>query len=385
MSEEKIFTKDFMSVGIVNLFVFTSFYTLLTTLPLFVVNEWNGSEAQGGLIVTMMLLAAIILRPFSGTILSKFGKRNMLLISSVLYAITMIFYLFIESYSGLLILRFIHGFSFAIVTTVTSAIAADIVPAKRRGEGLGYFTMAMNLAVVFGPFLGLTVIQFTSYQNLFIILTALAVLSALSSFLVRVEEVPEDKVEGKHSFNWKELLEKEAVSISFIGLLVAFAYSSIVSFLSVFANARGLDHVSGYFFVVFAITMLASRPFLGKLYDHRGEKLVVIPCMVLFAVGMLMLSFADNAILFLIAAAILGVGYGTLLPIFLSVAVTRVQPHRNGHATATFYTLYDTGIALGSFLLGIVINYTGFSGMFSMLSVFIVLVLLLFIFLNRKR
>ncbi|WP_018933056.1 MFS transporter [Gracilibacillus lacisalsi] len=385
MSQPKIWTKNFISIAAVNLFIFITFYTLLTTLPLYVIDKWGATEAQGGLVVTAMLLAAILLRPFSGTILDIFGKRKMLLISSILFAITMIFYLFVDTFMTMLILRFIHGLSFAIVTTVTSAIAADIVPAKRRGEGLGYFTMAMNLAVVFGPFIGLTVIQFTSYHNLFLMLNLFTVLSVISSLFVQANEVkPTDQPKGTSSFKLKELLEKEAVSISFIGLLIAFAYASIVSFISVYGNARELDHVSNYFFVVFAVTMLLSRPFLGKQFDLRGPKPVIIPCMVLFSLGLFMLSFSNQAVTFLIAAAIIGVGYGSLLPFFLTIAVSRVKQHRTGHATATFYTLYDLGIALGSYILGIVVSLMGFTNMFIMLAVFVGLILFLFFYLNRR-
>ncbi|MGP4042037.1 MFS transporter [Gracilibacillus sp. D59] len=381
MSESKIWTKNFISIAIVNLFVFISFYTLLTTLPLFVIEEWGGSEAQGGLVVTAMLLAAILLRPFSGTILSKYGKRTMLLISNILFAITMIGYLFIESYTAMLVLRFIHGFSFAILTTATSAIAADIVPAKKRGEGLGYFTMSMNLAIVLGPFLGLSIIQLTTYTNLFVILNLFTVLSVISTFFVHTKEVKNADQPKNSSFTWKELLEKEALSISLIGLLVAFAYSSIVSFISVYANARGLEHVSGYFFVVFAVTMLISRPFLGKQFDLRGARPVIVPCMVLFSLGLVMLSFSSNAVTFLIAAGVIGVGYGSLLPFFLSLAVSKVKMNRTGHATATFYTLYDLGIAVGSFILGIIVTMIGFTNMFIMLAILVGIILLLFAYL----
>ncbi|SFL34378.1 Predicted arabinose efflux permease, MFS family [Gracilibacillus orientalis] len=384
MSESKIWTRNFISIAVVNLFVFISFYTLLTTLPLYVIDEWGGSEAQGGLVVTVMLLAAILLRPFAGNILTRYGKRNVLLISSILFAITMIFYLFIDSYLAMLLLRFIHGFSFAILTTATNAMAADIIPAKKRGEGLGYFTMSMNLAIVLGPFLGLSIIQFTSYTNLFIILNLFTILSVVSIFFVQTKDVKNtDKSKGS-PFKWKELLEKEVLSISFIGLLVAFAYSSIVSFISVYANARGLDHVSGYFFVVFAVTMLISRPFLGKQFDLRGAKPVIIPCMILFSLGLVILSFSSHAVAFLIAAGVIGVGYGSLLPFFLSLAVSKVKMNRSGHATATFYTLYDTGIALGSLILGMIIKYIGFSQMFTLLSIFVLLILFIFIYLNKK-
>ncbi|UOQ47028.1 MFS transporter [Gracilibacillus caseinilyticus] len=382
MTENKIWTKDFISLAIVNLFVFMSFYTLLTTLPLFVMNEWNGSEAEGGMVVTAMLLAAILLRPFSGTILSKYGKTKVLLISNICFAVTMVVYIWVDSYYALLLLRFIHGFSFAIVTTATSALAADIVPAAKRGEGLGYFTMSMNLAIVLGPFFGLSFIQITSYNNLFIILSIFSILSVLSTFLLKVEDPPEQEITP---FNWRELLERPVLPIAAIGLLISFAYASIVSFISVFASARGLDQVSSYFFAVFAITMLSTRPFLGKQFDLRGPRAVIIPCMLLFAAGFVLLSLSQNAFTFLLAAGIIGIGYGSLLPFFLSISVSKVSLSRSGHATATFLTLYDAGIAIGSSVLGIVASMLGFTQMFILLAVFVCLIIWIFsVYMTRS-
>ncbi|WP_240468718.1 MFS transporter [Gracilibacillus sp. YIM 98692] len=385
MSEQSIWTKNFFSISFVNLFVFISFYALLTTLPLFVMDEWDGTEAQGGLVVTVMLLAAILIRPFSGNILARFGKRKMLLVATILFAVTTIIYLFVNGFVPLLWLRFFHGFSFAIVTTATSAIATDIVPATRRGEGLGYFTMSMNLAIVIGPFLGLTLIQLVSYQMLFVILNIFTIVSVICAFLVKAHDMVDSSYEKGNTFSLHDLFEEKALSISLVGLLIAFSYSSIVSFISVFASSRGLESVSGYFFFVFAVTMLASRPFLGRQFDWRGAKPVIIPCMVLFSIGFIMLSFAYSPVIFLITAGVIGIGYGSLLPFLLALAVEKVDSTRSGYATATFFTMYDSGIALGSFVLGWIITLTGFSNLFYILAVFVILIILMFHLLYKKE
>lgn len=377
MASQKIWTKNFISIGLVNLFVFITFYALLTTLPLYVIGEWGISEAKAGLVVTMMLLSAILVRPFSGNLLSLFGKKKMLVIGVCLFTVTTIFYVFVHSYITLLILRFLHGISFAILTTATSAIATDIVPPNRRGEGLGYFTMSMNVAIVIGPFIGLTIQQLFSYSVLLVLLNVFAIISVFCAFIVQNSEKIEDKV--RVSWSMKNLFEPKALLFSIIGLLVAFAYASIVSFISVFAEDAGLSHVSGYFFLVFACAMLLSRPFLGRMFDLKGPIFVVLPCMLLFSLGFIGLAFASTGTIFLIASAIMGVGYGSLLPFLLSMIVNKVPASRSGYANATFYTLYDAGVAIGSFVLGLIVSGLGFQSLYFYLAIFVLFIAIFFV------
>ncbi|WP_272941585.1 MFS transporter [Ornithinibacillus scapharcae] len=91
--KSKIWTKDFVNIALTQFIVFIGFYTLLTTLPIYVIQELNGTEAEGGLLVTIMLIAAIIMRPISGSIIEKLGKKKTLMWSAVLFTGTMFFIL----------------------------------------------------------------------------------------------------------------------------------------------------------------------------------------------------------------------------------------------------------------------------------------------------
>ncbi|SFL56818.1 MFS transporter [Salibacterium qingdaonense] len=383
--KQPIWTKDFLSISLVHFIVFVIFYTLLTTLPLYVINELGGSESKGGLVVTAMFITAIIIRPFSGKILEQGGKKNILLVTVVVFTISTFGYIWVDAFVPLILLRIFHGLSFGILTTATSAIAADVVPDARRGEGLGYFTMSMNLAVVAGPFLGLTLTQFVSYQFLFVLLSCIMAAGTLSALLVRPKEVPKASAGERSKMKVQDLIEKRALPIAAVSSLVAFSYSGVISFISVYAEELGLASVSSYFFLVFAVTMLLSRPYLGRLFDARGPRIVIIPCLFIFAAGLGLLSFSESTVSFLISAGLIGIGYGTLLPSLLSLSVQAASPERNSYATATFFMMFDLGIAAGSFLLGIVVTYTGFSMLFAGSAVFVILLCGLFHFMLEKK
>ncbi|WP_026700056.1 MFS transporter [Salibacterium aidingense] len=375
MKEKKqpIWTKDFLSISIVHFIVFVIFYTLLTTLPLYVIYDMGGTEAQGGFAVTAMFITAILIRPFSGNLMERAGKKKIMLLCVIVFTVSTFGYIWAAGFTTLMVLRLLHGISFGILTTATSAIAADVVPEERRGEGLGYFTMSMNLAVVVGPFLGLTLIQFVSYQYLFIILSIVMTAGVGCALAVKTREPSASAPLQKKKLSLHDLIEINALPIAAMSSLVAFAYSGVISFISVYAAELGLEKVSSYFFLVFAVTMLVTRPYLGRLFDERGPKIVIMPCLFVFAAGLLLLSAAQTTLLFLTAAGLIGAGYGTLLPCLLSLAVQSTAGHRNSYATATFFMMFDSGIALGSFLLGVIVSYTGFSLLFLYSAGFVVL------------
>ena len=164
--EAKIWTGPFFLALINNFFLFIVYYALLAILPVYILGELNGTEGQAGLSLTLFMLSAIIVRPFSGKIIEIFGKRKTLLISQFFFCLSSILYIFIDSISLLLALRLFHGIWFSLVTTVLVAIVNDMIPESRKGTGLGYFAMAMNLGVVFGPFIALVASQWFSYQGI---------------------------------------------------------------------------------------------------------------------------------------------------------------------------------------------------------------------------
>lgn len=388
MSNNKpIWTKNFINIFVSNFFIFTVFYGLLTLMPLYVLDMPNGTMSQAGLVTTIFLLSVILVRPFSGIIIERLGKKRMLVTSMLAFAISTFLYTLTDDITVLLILRFIHGISFSIATTVTLSIAAVIVPPERRGAGLGYFGMSMNLAMVAGPFLALTLQSFVVYRSIYILFGVLMIIGWLCSLVVENtnEEIP---ARIKKKLTWSDLFERKSLAIASVGLFISFSYASILSFLSIYAQSIGLIEVASYFFLVFALAMIISRPFTGRVFDEKGPNVVIIPSIIIYAVGLFMLSMTTSTWMLLVSGALIGVGYGTLLPCFQTLAIQASPKHRSAYATATFFTLYDTGIAAGSLILGIVAFYLGNAYMYMALSGFVILIVIYYIWImnykNRK-
>ncbi|SEN87188.1 Predicted arabinose efflux permease, MFS family [Mesobacillus persicus] len=386
-NQPRLWTKNFISVSVSNFFLFMTFYFLLVTMPVYVLNELKGKESEAGLATTVFLLSAIIIRPIAGRWIEKFGARSILLSALVLFSLVTLLYLYADSILVLMVIRFIHGIGFGMATTATGSIVAAIIPDSRRGEGMGYFVLSSNLAMVVGPFLGLTIMQQLGVSTMLFIGVISATIGLVAGLFITLPKrdmatVKNNRIKG--SFRFKELFEISAIPIAVTGAFFAIVYSSILSFVSVYAVEIGAGNVASYFFVVYAVVLLISRPFTGKWFDLYGANSIAYPAIILFAIGMVILGIADSPTLFLVAAAFAGLGWGTLFPSFQTIAITVAHPKRRPVATATFLSIYDIGIGLGSFLVGLAAANLSIGTLYLFSSVYILIGLVIYHLLQGR-
>lgn len=357
-----LWNRSFILCVLNNLFLFTYYFALIAILPIYITTDLGGTVKEAGLALTLFLVSSIAIRPFSGLIIEKLGKKLAMRGAGLLFALFAFSYLLIDSMSSLLIVLFLHGIWFSILTTVTVPVANDFIPDQRKGEGMGYFVMSTNLGVVFGPLIALTTIQFTSFQMLFGILAVLISLGLIFSLILNIRELPQAKLKTaeKSRLSLQDIIETKVLAVSFVALLTAFAYSSITSFITVFAETKQLLAYVSLFFIVFALSMLLVRPWVGKFYDSKGPDAVIYPSLIFFALGLVLVTLVNNQWMLWLSAVFIGIGYGSLFPCLQTLAIQAVEKQRMGHAISTFFTLFDLGLAVGSVMMGIFIAHWGY-------------------------
>ncbi|WP_042461069.1 MFS transporter [Neobacillus dielmonensis] len=386
MNKPKLWTKDFISISASNFFVFLTFYILLVTLPSYALDDLHASASQAGLMTTIFLLSAIISRPLAGQWLERAGNKKVLMTALILFAVAAPLYFVPDGMVGFLLIRLLHGVGFGMATTAVGAIVADIIPSSRRGEGMGYFVLSTNLAMVLGPFVGLMTIQQWGAQTVFALCVVVAVAGMLTGLSVKVpKSEAANQIEVLSTFSFRGLFEASAVPIAIVGSFFAIVYSALLSFVSIYAIEIHVEQVSSLFFVVYAVILLMSRPFTGKWLDKYGPNVISYPCIVLFAVGMLLLSKSTGPVMFLVSAGLIGLGWGTLFPTFQTIAIQYAEPRKRGLATATFLSIYDIGVALGSFLVGLIAAKMSYSSMFFLSAFYVLVGVILFFYLHTRK
>ncbi|AWD71384.1 MULTISPECIES: MFS transporter [Acinetobacter] len=380
-----LWTKSFLLCLANNLFLFIFYFAQTTILPIYILKELGGSVTQAGLTLTLFMVSAILIRPFSGLIIDKLGQRRTLIISATMFCFIAFGYLFISNMTSLYILRLFHGVWFSILTTVCVPVVNQFIPDSRRGEGMGYYAMSVNLGIVLGPLIGLSLIPYLSYTMVTAVLVAMIFIGYIFCFLIPVQEVkqPDSEAEKTH-LGLSDFVEKKSLTVALMVMMISFSYASIMSFIAPFASSIHLMQYAGLFFVVFAISMISLRPITGKIYDRKGPQYVIYPAVLTFSLGLLVLSQIHTLTGFMLAAVLIGLGFGSAQPCLQTLAIQRAPKHRIGYATSTFYTCYDIGIAIGSLVVGMMIAKQSFSFAFIICAALTALSLLYFKFVVQR-
>lgn len=381
-SPDKIWTRDFILVCLANFFIFLGFQMTLPTLPLFV-KELGGSDQLIGIVVGIFTFSALIFRPYAGHALESKGRQFVYMIGLSIFVLSVGSLAFVTSILFLFIMRIAQGVGWGFSTTATGTIATDLIPPKRRGEGMGYFGLSGNLALAFGPALGLALVGTISFRSFFLICGGLGLVALLLSSKIRykkVEQSPHKSTTVKF-----DIFEKTAIRPSILLFFITVTFGGIASFLPLHAAEEGVDGIE-FYFLIYALFLLISRTFAGKIYDRKGHRYVFPPGAVCILLGMFLLAWLPSTTVMLIAAGIYGIGFGSVQPALQAWAIDEAADNRKGMANATFFSAFDLGVGIGAisfgqlaFLFGYAVIYVAAAG-----SVF-VSILLYFYLLVRDR
>ncbi|UWX98567.1 MFS transporter [Arthrobacter zhaoxinii] len=386
-SGSKLWTRGFVLAIITNLFISLVFYLLMTTMALYAVQEFAASDGAAGFASGSFVLGALAARVFAGKFLDFVGRRRLLVISLAVFVAASLLYIPASNLALLLAVRILHGMAFGAASTSISASVMGLIPVHRRGEGTGYFGISTTLATAIGPFLAVFLVNSVSYRALFLFAAGCAAVALALSLVLRLpERIPgPEEQKNKWRMHLTDIIDPSALAIASVMFIAGAAYAGILSFLNSYAQSEGLALGASLFFVVYAGVVLVSRLFVGRIQDRHGDNAVVYPTLVSFAVGLALLAYAPNDMVMAAAGIFVGFGFGALMPCAQAIAVSMAPAARIGLATSTFFILMDAGVGLGPLLLGALLPFTGFHGMYWVLAAVLLASTVLYYFVHGRK
>lgn len=384
-SAQPLITPAFVLAWLVNFSQYLVFYLLVTTMALYAVREFAAGDAASGFASSSFVVGATVARLVTGFIVDRLGRRRVMLAALAVTILACALYLPTASLPLLIAVRILHGFAYAFASTAVMAIVQSVIPAARRAEGTGFFALGTTLATAVGPALGLFLVGAYSYRMLFAVaLAATAIGLVLALFLrrpaegtpARTDEEAEEHDEAvaarKAEFSLSEILHPAVVPIGLVMVLIGLSYAGVITYLNAYAVERDVATGAGLFFVAYALAMLVMRFVLGRVQDQRGDNIVVWFGIVCFVLALVVLSAAQQDWQVVVAGALTGLGYGTLMPAAQAIAVSAVPADKLGTGISTLLLLADVGIGLGPVLLGAILSATGYGPMYAGLAVVVV-------------
>jgi MFS family permease len=380
---DRLFTPRFFVMCGFTFTVFLSAFQLLPTAP-FRIQELGGSTFASGLFLGFLTYASALSAPLTGAIADRIGRRRTLLIASLVIMLCAVGYGTTTSYRLMLALVVVHGVFWSGLLSASAAYLTSLVPEQRRAEGISYWGLSSVGAVAVAPPIAFWIMQHGGWQWICISCGTLNVIMGAIAFFL--EDTPVHSAQLSLPFvpdAPAPIVEWRVLALSLTLFLYSFGYGAITSFSAMYADAIGVTPKSLYL-TSLAIVILLTRPLSGKLADRVGYRRVFMPCLVLIAFGLALLTVGSTRLTLVASAVFFGIGFGTAYPVFVAYVMRDVYAARRGAAFGAILAAFDTGIGTGSTTVGWLIQRFGFSTAFTVAAALSAVSLPYFIVVDRK-
>ncbi|MBI4321490.1 MAG: MFS transporter [Chloroflexi bacterium] len=342
-SKDKIFVKDFTLTFSASLLFLSVTNLLMPVVPLYVL-AIGGNDGEMGVIVAAYYFMTLASRPLAGRWIARVGTARLMRLSAGALCLSIFAYLLASEPTSMLAVRVAHGATMGLYSTSANTLVTYLAPARRRGETMSFYSLAITVSQAVGPALGIFIMSATTFNGLFVTVSLLAIVPA---FLVcPVDPAGKQRPTSRQAGSF---LSRAALLPSFGAFVGFFAVGPAVSYVPAYAMKRGLGN-PGLFFTAYALAALLVRLAGGRLSDVFGRTRIVVPANLLVCASMLWLSVAVGAWSLLGVGAAFGVANGLLYPPLAAQAIDRSSPEERGSAMATFLGSMELGIALGATL-----------------------------------
>lgn len=347
-ASEKLWTTDFVLNLLTAHFLFTSYTSLFTILPPYVLDR-GGREWQIGMVIGSFGVVALVARPFAGRWTAVFGPRIVAGVGAAIFAFAGALYIGAVSVWLLLPVRMLQGIGMALAPVATATIAANLAPAGRRAEGMAHVGNSIAACYLYAPVLAFWLRTEFDFPAAFLFGASSALLASVLAF--RMSSKRTRGPVGDASDQRVPLVSRGALFPAGVFVTYTVTTAPIATFLPLLADDRALGN-PGLFFTVYSVTTILAMSLGGPLSDRAGRGAVIVPGLLATVAAMFLLSVASRQSVFLAAGFLTGVGFGLIQPGMQSLAVDRVAPRERGPALATLQQAWDVGGSGGAFVLG---------------------------------
>lgn len=376
-NKPKLWSGSFILAFTANMLMFFSFYLLVPVLPFYLTKNLGQTQSVAGIVLSLYTLSALCIRPFSGYLVDSFARKPLYLLCYSIFTIIFAGYTIATVLLFFIVLRIMHGMAFGITSVSGNTLAIDIMPAERRGEGIGYFGMTGSLAMALGPMTGLFLYEIMSFKWIFLISFASSCLGFIcATFIKRDKHTPQVEPDKKLSLDRFFLVKGRYLAISLF--LFGVGYGVITNYIGVYSESIGMNGSAGRFFSILAVGVLLARFLSGKLINKGLYINIVLVGAFSLLAGYTAFIFA-RGMSFYACALLLGLGYGFVSPAFQTMLINLAEHNRRGTANSTYLTSWDIGIGLGIAIGGTIAQKLTFGVLYAICAVLILAGLILFI------
>jgi predicted MFS family arabinose efflux permease len=338
------------TVWFATLLFFAGFYALLTPLPRHLaavgMPDW-----QIGLVLGAFGVASLLGRPFAGLAADQLGPRAVMLAGAAALLIGALGVLVAADLVSLFLLRLLQAFGYVAFSTAGTSLVVTLTAPEQRGQRLAVFGAAANVAITLTPAGVSLLLSYAPLATGFALAAALALLAGGLALRLPVRTA-EARAASPLELGFPRTLWASMAAAALFGV----GFTAFFQFVPILAVRRGTID-AGWLYTIYGIGLIAIRFGGGQLVDALGIAPLLTVASLLMAGGLALFSIAASAAP-LIFATLLIAASGLFHPALIAHHAL-LLPAEPGRASAAFYTGFDLGIGLGSWLLGTLLGLGG--------------------------
>ena len=358
-TKEKLWNGNYVRVWTANFLLFFSFMLLTPLFPIYLSETFDASKQTIGIVLSGYTLTALLIRPFGGYLVDSLPRKTVLISSFFLFFVLFIGYPLAGSLWLFAVVRTLHGAPFGLATISNSTVAIDVLPASRRGEGIGYYGLSNNVATAIAPTIALFIYGFTGdYDMLFIMAIIVSGAGLYCNYTLKLPR-REKKPSQKLSLDRFILLRSWPFIISMVCL--SFSYGVIATYVAVYGKEElDITGGTGLFFMLLSVGLILSR--LTGSRTLREGKIVHNASLGLLVslVGYFTFAAFHNVWGYYGAAFIIGLGNGHMFPAYQTIFINLASSAQRGTANSSLLVSWDTGMGLGMLIGGYIVERWGY-------------------------
>jgi MFS transporter, DHA1 family, multidrug resistance protein len=350
---------------LMNLFIaFLGIGLIIPVLPT-LMNELGITGKTVGYLTAAFAIAQLIVSPFAGKAVDKFGRKIMIVIGLFIFGISELLFGIGKGIEMLFISRILGGISAAFIMPAVTAFIADITDLDTRPKALGYMSAAISTGFIIGPGIGGFLAEFGTRIPFFFAGALGTIASMLSIILLSEPNRKEDYNEqiSSDKFGFKRIIAPKYFLAFILIFIASFGLAAFESFFSLFVDHKFQFKPSDIAIVITggAIFGAVSQVILfDRLTRIWGEIKLLRYCLILSALLVFLMTVVHSYFSILLVTFIVFVGFDLFRPAVTSY-LSNIAGNEQGFVggmNSMFTSLANiSGPILGGILFDIDINY----------------------------
>lgn len=304
---------------------------------------------------------------YAGALANKFGRKNLLVLGWV-FAIPIPFILiFAENWNWIIAANVLLGINQGLAWSSTVVMKIDLVGEKQRGFAMGLNEFAGYFAVAVVAFLtGWIAAEYGLRPYPFYLGIGLMLLGLFFSIFfikdtrhhVAMEEDTSGVSRLKNIFKETTWTHKNLGSVSQAGLINNLNDGMAWGLFPILLSHKGFNlEQIGIVTALYPGVWGIGQLFTGRMADIYSKKDMLFIGMLLQAIVLVILVWAETMAHYVVLSALLGWGTAMVYPTFLATIAENTHPQDRAKSIGVFRLWRDLGYAIGAILTGVIADF----------------------------